>query len=780
MEVDLSRSSPAKTLLLLLGCLAAYPTCRSSKPTRRESASAAPHTLPSAEATRDGGEDRKRSAVTISLLKSLADCDIHQDGGLMVDLGVANSTTPPSTSSGTSGDAQVSVIDRAGSTFLPVNDRRFRHEFWLDEPIETYAVRARVAGRAATSLSISVDSHRLGRAKLARNAISLINLNAGSEQLEAGRHTLTLEAHGRATPSEPMFEVDWIQFRRFPTSENGDAAPTLRDIMADQEIDGTPRRSIVLRTASKVRCQFHLSGTVKLDLALGFWGSGRGTADIRVVEEGKAPVTLVERKVAGGNGGRWTPLSLDMSEYSGRVIALELRANSATQGGRVVFGEPTLTTSKVSASALPIAKTVVVIVAAGLERRLVPPWGPIADRSAFVDLRRDAIAFDGYRVPTTLPAGVIASLLTAVSPMVHKVEDTAARLSHSTRTIGELIKQAGGRTAMYTGVPSTFAAMGFNAGWDEYGAYSPVLDLSAETPIMEATRWLARELDQHDRSTRFVFVHTRGAHPPWDLTKEQSAQLEPADYGGPLDARRAGIALGRMRRQTAKLQRRLSDEDLVRLRSSMAAAFAHQVAAMGQLIETLRRRNAWDDTLFIFAGDTTSGDSSGVPFDPLGSLREEQLTVPLLVKFPKRLHGGESFAGTVTTVDLARTILESVGLPATESMEGVGLLDAIAGLGSPQSRTFVATLGSRYVSRTGIWLLSQERGRPPKLCQTDIDPMCVEDRFGQLPLTSHALSQWTTAEILRLQRTSSSIQREPASIDPETAAALTVWGDVEM
>jgi hypothetical protein len=751
--------------------------CRSTKPRNDHSVSTT-LTQPSSEPASSAADLSARRTASIQLLKSLPDCDIYQDG-LMLDLGVATSTTPTGTGT-TNGDTQVVTVDRAGSTFLPVSDRRYRHEFWLDEPLEAYSVRARVAGRAATALSISVDNRRLGRAKLSKNAISSVTFGAGTDRLEAGRHTLTLEAHGRASATEPMFEVDWVQFRQSASADAGEVAPTFRDIVADQEIDGTPRRSIVLRAASKVRCPFHLAGKVKLALALGFWGSGRGTADVRVIEEGKSPVTLIERKVAGGNGARWTPLTLDLSEYSGRVIALELRANSATQGGRVVFGEPVLTSSRDDTPELIKAKTVVVILAAGLERRLVPPWGPVADRGTFVELRREAVAFDGYRVPTTLPAGVVATLLTGVSPMVHKVEDTAARLSHSTRTLGELIKQAGGRTAMYTGVPTTFAAMGFNTGWDEYGAYSPVLDLSAETPIIEASRWLARELDQHDQSTRFVFVHTRGAHPPWDLTKEQAAQLEPADYSGVLDARRAGIALGRMRRQTAKTQRRLGDEDLIRLKSFMSAAFSHQVAAVGQLIETLRRRNAWDDTLFIFAGDTNNGDTLSIPFDPLGHLREDELSVPLLVKFPKRQHGGESFAGTVTTVDLARTILQTVGLPAIESMEGLNLPEIIAGLGSPQARTFVATLGPRYVSRTGNWLLSQERGRTPKLCQTDIDPMCVEDRFGQLPLTSHVLWQWTTSEILRLQRAASATQREPASIDAETAAALTVWGDLEM
>jgi len=673
------------------------------------------------------------------------------------------------------------VIARTGSTFLAINERRFRHDFWLDEAAEGLSIQIRIAGRTATSVSVSVDNRRLGRQKLTRNEVYIKTFPRYPERLEPGRHVLLLEAHGRASsPPEPWFEVDWIHLQRESPQEGDDGAPTLRDLVADQEIDGVPRRSIVLRAASKVRCPFHLGAQTELKLSLGYWGVGRGTAEIRLIEEGQSPITLHEHKVAGGNDARWTPVNLDLSAYANRVVAIELRAISASQGGRVVFGEPQLSTPKQQALEPLKAKNIVVVLAAGLERRLVPPWGPIGERGTFADLRREAMAFNGYRVPTTVPAGIVASLLTGVSPMIHRVEDAAARLRHSTRTLSEMIKQAGGRTAMFTGVPTTFAAFGFNVSWDEFGAFSPVLDLPAETPIAEASRWLVRELDNNDEPVKFVFVHTRGAHPPWDLTKEQTTQLEPPDYGGALDVRRAGIVLGRMRRQPTKVQRRLNDEDIVRLRATMNAAFSSQIAAVGQLIEVLKRHNAWDDTLFIFAGDTTNGELSTLPFDPQGSLREDQLSVPLLVKFPKRVHAGQSYSGTVTTVDLTRTILDAVGLTLREPIEGVNLIDLISGQVGPQSRTLLSTLGARYVSRTGVWLLSGELGRAPKLCQTDVDPMCIEDHFERLPLTGRSLWQWTATELSRLQIAARATQREPASIDPDTAAALTVWGDVEM
>jgi hypothetical protein len=152
----------------------------------------------------------------------------------------------------------------------------------------------------------------------------------------------------------------------------------------------------------------------------------------------------------------------------------------------------------------------------------------------------------------------------------------------------------------------------------------------------------------------------------------------------------------------------------------------------------------------------------------------------LIVKFPGRLYAGKTFSRPVTTVDITRTILDSIDLSVTEPVEGTSLLDGLTGNEPLLTRTLVATLGQRYVSRTGAWLLTGELGSAPKLCQTDVDPMCVDDQFAKMPLTARAIWRWTAEELTQSRRAGRKTQREPASIDAETAAALTVWGDVEM
>jgi hypothetical protein len=717
----------------------------------------------------------------LSLFDILPNCEVDHEG-LIVDFGQSDTThTTHYTVDSRDPSERDRLVDRGGSTFQQITERKFTYEFWLDEPTSVLSIRARLIGRNATGITALLDGRRLGRIKLQKGDPQVITFPRTTEALAPGPHSLTLESHGRAlNPKEPFIDLDWLNFNRDEELGSSFSPPTRRDLIADQELDSVPRRSLVLRAPSFLRCPLHLSGNTRLDVSLGFWGTGTGTAEIAIVEQGQPKTTLLERKVAGGVGARWVNASVDLSPYVGHVVGLELRAVRTTQGGRIAFGEPKLSRLKGTPTSYPKAKTVVVVIASALDRRLIPPFGPTANNPAVLELLRDAAAFHAYRVPTTVPAGVMASFLTGISPARHHVEDTAARLSRITHPLSDIIKQAGGRTAFFTGVPTTFSAFGFNVGWDDYGFWSPVVDIPAETPLVEATRWLGQRFDENRSGIEFVVVHARGTHPPWDLTKEQTAQLAPPDYGGTLDARRGGVTLGKIRRQTAKVQRRLNDEDTQRLSAFMKAAWEKQSISVSSLISLLKRRDAWDDTLFILAGDVANSDLPTIPFDPVGQLREDQLTVPLIVKFPGRRFAGATFDKPVTTVDITRTILDTIEPVLPEPVEGVNLVDALSGNEPLLTRTLVATLGQRYVSRTGIWLLSGELGRPPKLCQTDIDPMCVEDQFTKSPFVARALWRWTANELSRSRSSGKKATREPASIDPETAAALTVWGDVEM
>ena len=385
-------------------------------------------------------------------------------------------------------------------------------------------------------------------AKLAQDEARIASFKLSNAALQPGRHVVGLRLSSGDRGSEGAFaDIEWLRLTSPDAADDQYAAPTFKDIISDVVLQKRPRRSIALRDQSSVRCPLWPSADTRLKLWLGFWGEGGGRAEIRVVRPGGEVVTLEQRQIEGGETAGWSPIDVPLGRYAGELVALEFAVRDSNGGGRVAFGDPALVRSRNETARVPPASTVVLVVMSGLRRASVPPWGSVANLPGFAELVRAGTAFTNYRAPSSVPAATLASMLMGVSPRVHSLEDQAARLPTRVHTINETFKQASGHAAMFTGVPTSFPAFGFDRSWDAHAAVSPVSDEPAHAPFLLAEAWLKRDLEAAPEARRFVLVHSRGVHPPWDVPKEDAALMKPEEYDGAIDVRRGGIALGNLR-----------------------------------------------------------------------------------------------------------------------------------------------------------------------------------------------------------------------------------------
>lgn len=711
----------------------------------------------------------------IDLLKELGSCEIEHHGRLL-DFGGAE--LPQRAFAAALAQTPAS-IDRGGDSYERLLARETLLDFWLDEASNNLSVTLRLHPVSAKWISVSVDDKKLGQQKLVPNETRTLSFQPSGTPVSRGRHRLALRFGGAPRGSkEPLADLDWVRIG--PPLETGlnYAAPTLRDVVSDVVLDGVPKRAIVLRTPSVVRCFIRPASDAKLRIGLGFWGAGRGTAEIALVSDEKPPRVLSTRKLSGGDGASFTPVALDLAAAGSELVGLELRATEGTRGGRVVFGDPTISRAKPEVPHVPAAQTVVLVVLASVDRGRIPPWGPAASMSALSDLAKHAAAFSAHRSPSGVPAASLASLLSGVAPAVHGIQAPGDRLRQRVVTLAETVKEAGGRTAFFNGVPTSFAPFGFAAGFDAYETFSPVLDLPASEPLARAQSFLERELSGGGSVPHLVVVALRGGHPPWDLTREETALLKPQEYAGILDPRRAGIVLGALREKQRKAARRIGDDDWIRLRALHDAALGKQDAALAKLIAMLKDKGAWNDTLLIVTSDVGLGNAPDIPFDPMAPLTEDRLLLPLLMRFP-----GDALAGREVTLpssvpDVAYTVLKALGLDVSRH-HGNDLFARGSGSASLAGDTDLATSAQDYSARLGNWLLRGSAGKVPRLCAQDIDPACATDGLDQKPLAARAL--WLSAFGVAARQAREAAQlgpRERAELDPETIAALTVWGDL--
>ncbi|MEP7049407.1 MAG: sulfatase-like hydrolase/transferase [Pseudomonadota bacterium] len=703
-------------------------------------------------------------------------CEIEHQG-LLLDLGSVAAAAYSGFGAQRSDDAE--DVERDGQTFVRAHGRTLHYDFWLDEPRAGTSISLRMHGGEAKWLGVSIDDKKVGAIKVNGDETKVYSLPTLAADLARGHHRLKLSFSGAPRGSRPtQGEIDWVRIGSKGDDVTGYAAPTLRDVVGDVVLNGAPKRSLVLSPFSTVRCWLRPAPDARLKVALGFWGAGKGTAEVRVVADAEEPVVLQTRKVNGGDSASWTPLAVDLAPFAGKVIGIEFRALDGSRGGRLAFGDPSISRKVLEPVPIPRAKVAVLLIEAGIDRRRVPPFGPTGKLSAIGELGRSATAFSGYRAPSVVVQSVAASLLSGVSPRTHRVEDPNSRVADSVRLLGEVVKEASGRTAMFTEVPNTFASFGFGVGWDTFDALSPVQDVPATESMTRALRWLEKELDDEHPGPRLLVVHARGSHPPWDLTREEAQQLKPEEYSGILDPRRGGIMLAALRTKKRNVHH-LQEDDWIRLHALQDAALAKQDAGVEQLVTLLKKKGAWDQALIVFAGDVSAGDPPDVPYGPQGALDESRLAVPLVVKFPHGDLSGRDVPLPVSAPDVSATILTALGIPVPDYFEGIDLYAAAHGGVAVVTPPLVATEPGRYSTRLGPWLLRGELGKRPTLCAVDLDPACVSDVFDDRPYAARALWLATfRAESASLHASERPKEKVPAVPDPDTIAALTVWGDV--
>jgi len=371
----------------------------------------------------------------------------------------------------------------------------------------------------------------------------------------------------------------------------------------------------------------------------------------------------------------------------------------------------------------------------------------------------------------------MASTLTGLPPETHGVVDPAARLPAAPPTLGTLAREGRVSSAMFTANPNSFEAFGFGRGWDRFEMFSPVSGSEGKGPLADGTRWVEGRLQDSKQERLLAVLHSRGGHPPWTTSADEARNLPPPDYLGPIEARRAGQVLSRARGKRPKW--RMTPADRTRLEAFFGLALVAEDQALGALVDSLRKSGHWDSTLLIVTSDIALGGPSRVPFAEGERLDEDLLDLPLIVHFPGGRYGGKTVQAPTSALDLVPTILGSLGLQIPDQLKGKDLYEVAAHPERFVLRPQYATVGREYAIRFGNMVLRGESPRTPSLCDLALGANCPAATPPTMAVLAGALWRQTYAWYRKTGIDKTGSLREPATLDPDTAAALTVWGNQE-
>ena len=268
----------------------------------------------------------------------------------------------------------------------------------------------------------------------------------------------------------------------------------------------------------------------------------------------------------------------------------------------------------------------------------------------------DALALDGVLFtqaysPISVTGPAFVSLMTGMDITGHKVTMNVFRggvsLAQEEETLAERFKEKGYRTGAFVSGFTLRPTLGLSQGFDVY-------DYPQNN---QSRRWgnvtsrYARKWLQLDDSKTFLWYHTYDAHGPWTKwgescalyakTKEEMQMLE----------------------KIPKYQRIKTciDEDEYKKRYAKSVEFADN--NVGMVIEQLKKQGKYDDALIIVTADHgESFTERELWFDHGTTAHEEQLHVPLIIKYPKNKNAATVDDRLVSLMDIAPTIITEVDL----------------------------------------------------------------------------------------------------------------------
>lgn len=301
------------------------------------------------------------------------------------------------------------------------------------------------------------------------------------------------------------------------------------------------------------------------------------------------------------------------------------------------------------------------------------PTTPNMDR-----LAAESIVFERAVSASNWTKPAVASLFTGAWVSQHRLTEGNAVaeggegpvrsqvLAPELDTLAELLSSAGMATGGFVNQGHLAGYMGFDQGFDRYRT-----GLGDHGVVQAFAGWMAGVRGR----PFFAYLHFLDLHFPYtpqdhidvfndDILPRRMKSLI-RDQGR---AFRALVSSGGLSEIDHREVRGLYDGELLGADDTVRKA-----------LDVLRVNDLYDDTLVVLTSDHGEALFERGTFEHGGDLmHEEVLHVPLLVKPPGGQHAGRRITPTVSLVDVAPTVIASLGIPGPEGIGGLPLLTRAA------------------------------------------------------------------------------------------------------
>lgn len=606
--------------------------------------------------------------------------------GLFVDLGTPDETKYTRAGWESGWLSKKKSAGDVSSTLIAGTNARL-NTYHLSSP-QSIVLRARsTGGKQELSLKIgktSLPSQPLG-SKWSELQFSLTDLKV------SGRSILNI-SH---SASEPV-EVDWVWFG----DEVSNIPPSIVERVGKAKIEKRVRRAILAPSARSF--SYYFSPPKDAQLIFDF-GIEKGEAEFVVrVQSLKGEAKELFRK-AGAPA--WQDGKVDLSNYAGQPIRLELATEGLATGA--AWGEPGIfVAERKGVETLGVekgkaAKNLVMIV---LDTTRADSFAAFSKGNAIHTPVVDAFAkistvfTSAYNVSNwTKPS--VTSMLSGLSAMTHGATKPASRVPENAKLLSEHLKEHGFDTLAYSANPVVGPAHGFDKGWDSMTVYEK-REGDGHAMYTRASNWIRER--ETEKKRFFLYIQTIDAHTTYAPPRSYSKRYHKENYSGIIGN---GFTRDEQRAINEKTMS-VSERDKVWIDALYKGELSYQDEKVGFLLKALKETGRLEDTVVVLTNDHGEEIFDHGTIGHGWQLYEEMIQAPLMIHYPKVLPA-KKVSHMLEHVDLPPTLLELLGLPPMQGIDGRSMLARIANDNSSDPLDYIVSTsdnGKRTVI-SGGWKL---------------------------------------------------------------------------
>ncbi len=484
--------------------------------------------------------------------------------------------------------------------------------------------------------------------------------------------------------SEPA-SIDLLSVSVIPKEATYAGAPA--GVQADVR-NHVYRRTLYTHAPGQLEYRVRVPEAARLDFGLGVLRDDAPVTFRIEARRGGQTESLFEETYASKES--WGQRSVDLSGLAGQTVTLALEVDAEQTGTVGLWAAPTLT----GAGDADWPNVIFYVIDGGgadhmsvygYNRRTTPNLERLAAEGAVFER---AYSNSSWTQPST------ASFMTSLQ---HSVlggwRNWSDPVPEQAVTMAEHMHRAGYQTAVVVANHNAGTLSGLQRGvdvlreeWVEF-TYAGRENHAESSRVMHEAFWSWRQA--YPAAPYWVHFQTTDVHRPWrsvapfaglfstpelrETFGKWDEQLWAAE--GPWFARFEEMGIDRVKYYDAG--RGLYDETM-----------AHQDYQLGRLVERLKALGEWDNTLLIVGADHSTDAAGGefgrgmqdsVPPEWGPMFRSSVSRIPLMVVWPGRIAGGQRFTQPVSMIDVLPTILDLVGLPRPEVMQGQSLAPLLLG-----------------------------------------------------------------------------------------------------